>query len=371
MKRRYRFVPVILLMLLYVCCTFHALHAEEPDPFPSVTRDYDWSFPADHGAHPSYRTEWWYFSGIVSSDDHEFGFQFTVFRQRTKQQPRAGSDWFTNQVYLGHMAVSDLRNETHHATTQVARGHLELGFSPDTMPGTIRVRNWTCSFEEGWRIKARKNGIELNMTLDPDRPVLFQGPNGYSVKGPGDGQASLYYSQTRLRTSGTLTLENSTHEVSGRTWFDHEFGSSQLSENQEGWDWISLRLSDGSDLMVYRLRETGGQVSPQSSATLRHPDGSVTYLKQADWNMTPRAYWTSPETGARYPVRWRFTGRGSDIDLIVDRRFDRQEMVLEGGLTAPYWEGVVRATGTRDGSSVTGRGFLEMTGYVESLDGAF
>ena len=366
-----RNVTVVVLAFLCFALVSPHLFAQSDRSVLRARPDYDWSFPTDHGAHPAYQTEWWYFSGIVSSDGREFGLQFTIFRQRTEQTPETGSDWFTNQVFMGHMAVSDLRNETHASAVQIARGHTELGTAPEKMPGTIRVRNWTCSFDEGWRIKADDGKLALSLDLKPTRPLLFQGPNGYSVKGPEEGQASMYYSQTRLKTSGTLTLDGTQHRVSGRTWFDHEFGSSQLSDDQVGWDWISLRLSDGSDLMVYRLREKDGSVSEQSSATLRRPDGSVSHIPQEQWSMTPLAHWTSPLTGGRYPVRWRVQLENPDTELVVNRRFDAQEMVLPGGLTAPYWEGVISAEGQLDDTSVTGSGFLEMTGYVESLEGAF
>lgn len=366
-----RTVTGLLLAALCFALVSPPLAAQSEPTFPSAGPDYDWSFPRDHGSHPAYKTEWWYFSGIVSSDGRAFGLQFTVFRQRTEQTPETGSDWFTNQVFMGHMAVSDLRNETHESAVQVARGHPELGSAPEQMPGTIRVRNWTCTFDDGWTIKADDGELALALTLKPTRSRLFQGPEGYSVKGPEEGQASMYYSQTRLKTSGTLTLDGQQHRVSGRTWFDHEFGSSQLSENQVGWDWISLRLSDGSDLMLYRLREQGGSVSEQSSATLRRPDGTVSHISEENWSMTPLAHWTSPLTGGRYPVRWRVRLDDPETELVVNRRFDEQEMVLPGGLTAPYWEGVIRAEGQLGDTNVTGAGFLEMTGYVESLEGSF
>ena len=174
-----------------------------------------------------------------------------------------------------------------------------------------------------------------------------------------------------MKTGGIIRVDGNTVPAEGRTWFDHEFGSSQLSESQEGWDWISLRMSDGSDLMVYRLRESDGSVTPMSSATLRRPDGTVRHLSADRWTMKPLEHWRSPTTGGRYPVRWRLTAEDPDLDLVIDRRFDAQEMVLKRALNPPYWEGVISAKGKIDNQSVSGEGFLEMTGYVQTLKGSF
>jgi predicted secreted hydrolase len=331
--------------------------------------DYDWSFPRDHGSHPNYESEWWYFTGILESDDRAFGYQFTIFRSATgKELARTGS-WATNQIFMGHLAWSDPANQRHREHVRVGRGHPELSYGDTSVPGTIRVRDWSLEFEENqWKVSGQGGDDRINLTLKPTKSPLFQGPGGYSAKGPEAGQASQYYSYTRMTTGGTITIDDEPFNVQGTTWFDHEFGNDELPEGVVGWDWISLRLSNGGDLMLYRLRTDTGSTFPFSSATYRDPDGDVQYISSDEWTTEPLAHWTSPRTGARYPIRWRLTMSNPDLELTIRSDFPNQEMVFENGLTAPYWEGMVRAEGRLDGEPLNGRGYIEMTGYVRSMD---
>jgi predicted secreted hydrolase len=339
--------------------------------FQSARPGYSWSFPRDHGSHPNYWTEWWYFTGVLTTADREFGYQFTVFRSAIDRAPAPGSAWATNQVYMGHFALSDPAEESHRGFLRTARGHPRLAGADTTVPGRVFVRDWSLQLGDTWVIEAGHGGTELSLTLSPTRPPLFQGPGGYSRKGSGPSQASMYYSLTRMKTRGQLKKGGSTHSVKGTTWFDHEFGSNELSDQQTGWDWISLRLDNGYDLMVYRLREEGGKITRHSSVTLRGPGGKVQYIPASEWSMEPLDHWKSPETGGRYPVKWRLSIDDPDVSLVVDRWFNAQEMVLEGALNRPYWEGMVFAEGRFRGEPVSGDGYLEMTGYMAPLEGSF
>jgi len=362
--------PIVLLVGVFL---FGLPAGAEPVTYRNARPDYQWSFPDDHGAHPSYRTEWWYFTGQLEGDDGaRVGFQFTIFRQGTGVKPAGENPWMTDQVLLGHMAVSVPSSETHREEMVMSRRREGLAGADTSRPGTVRIRTWRLSWKDGhWMIRAHQGDLRLHLNLEPSGPVLFQGPNGFSRKGEGGGQASSYYSFTRLKTTGTVSWNGGEFKGRGRTWFDHEFGSSQLGDRLTGWDWISLRLSDGTDVMVYRLRKKGGAASEHSQLTLRDPDGDVTYLGPGDWTMTPVRRWTSLETGARYPVRWRLTVPSENLRLTIEPPFDAQEMVFQAPVTDPYWEGMIRAEGTRGEASVKGEGYLEMTGYAGSFEGRF
>ncbi len=336
-----------------------------------------WEFPRDHASHPDYRTEWWYFTGWLTPGDEDgsgppLGYQFTIFRRSAVPgvEP-GGSDWSTRQIFLGHRSLIRPEGGSHRADFTISRGHPEMAFADTGVPGRVRLRGWELEVGAEWRIRARTGRRRLDLRLRPTRPPLFHGEGGFSRKGPGPGQASNYYSLTRMRTRGRVRTGGGTVAVSGWSWFDHEFGSSQLAEHQLGWDWLSLRLSDGSDLMVYRLREEGGKPSPHSSMTLRLPSGEVRHLAAEQWSMEPQGRWRSPETGADYPVSWHLRVPSLELDLRVRPSLEDQEMVAPGGGRFTYWEGMVRAEGRRATTPVTGKGFLELTGYAGSLGGRF
>ncbi|MFB6345618.1 MAG: lipocalin-like domain-containing protein [bacterium] len=359
----------VCLVVLGVLWTFFSLPSLGVDSavgkqYRNAVPGYNWVFPRDHGSHPNYRTEWWYFTGELESNRGKVGYQFTIFRQGTGFESLGENRWMSDQLFLGHMAVSVPKNSKHVQTAQFSRGGKSLAEADTQMPGLIRLRNWTLRWENGeWRIKASRDDIHLELSLEPEREPLLQGPGGYSRKGADTGQASLYYSFTRLKTSGTIRWGKKELNGTGRSWFDHEFGSSQLSDRQTGWDWISVRMNNGNDLMVYRLREKGGKVSESSQLTIRTEKGTVRYLSPDEWNMTPDRYWVSSTTGTRYPVKWTLEIPSKNINLIVEPIFDRQEMNFKGERTQPYWEGMITVDGQWSGQGVTGQGYLEMTGY--------
>lgn len=369
MNARWRCLTVGFVFLLIF--GFVAQGGSARENFQIARKGYEWDFPRDHFSHPDYRTEWWYLTGILESGQKQYGYQFTIFRQGLNGEPSTNSRWFSDQVYLGHFSWIDLNGETHRSFQMLSRELSGVAFADTHSPGSIRLRTARLTPGNPWQLTINQGQTKLQLRLKPTRPPLFQGPDGYSRKGSEPGQASQYYSFTRMKTEGRRVTASGTQVLHGITWFDQEFGSSQLSDRQEGWDWISLRLSNGADLMVYRLREEDGSITPQSSATIRYRNGAVEYIGASDWQMKPVEYWKSSETGARYPVEWNLLIPQKNINVTVRSRFPQQEMVLAGALTAPYWEGVIRAEGQWGDGSVKGEGFLEMTGYVDSLSGSF
>ena len=340
-----------------------------PDDVQGYARALDprpFSFPADHGKHPRYRNEWWYVTGNLDGADGErFGFELTIFR--FSLAPAEGQDgaprssaWATNQVYIGHFAVTDVEAEDFYVAERYARGALGLA-GARAEPLRVWLENWYLQTATGadWRLYAKDRDVELSLTLRPLKPPVPNGREGLSQKSVEPGNASYYYSMPRLKAEGMLTIAGDMHEVSGLAWLDREWGSSALSSNQEGWDWFALQLSDGSDLMFYQLRRTDGRPDPHSAGTWILADGSSMHLSHDEVLLQVRDYWDSPR-GGRYPMAWSLEIPRLALELQVDPVLKAQELETE----VRYWEGAVDVAGRRAGKAVEGRGYVELTGYA-------
>jgi predicted secreted hydrolase len=331
--------------------------------------DYAWSFPRDHWAHDGYRTEWWYLTGQLGD---RFAYQFTFFRVGVvRERPALDSAWAASSFIMGHAALTDLATKRHlFSETLYREVPLLAGFSefPEPRIGWSRAAPgtddlWWIEWNgEAFDFEAQDDrlGFGFRLSTRPAKPLVFQGPNGFSRKGETEGAASHYYSFTRLRTEGEVRLGEERFQVSGESWMDKEFSSSQLGEDQVGWDWFSLQLDDGRELMLYVMRGFDGSVD-YSKGTLVSAAGEATYLEKSDFDVEVLDHWTSPETKARYPSRWRL--RAGGVELLVTPLLEDQEnrSRLAGGVF--YWEGAVRVEAA-DGAPL-GRGFVELTGYGE------
>lgn len=328
--------------------------------YARVTGPRPFDFPEDHAAHPGYRSEWWYFTGNVATrDGRPFGFQLTFFRfALAPSMPPRASDWATRQAWMAHFAVTDVRAGEHVAVERFQRGALGLA-GATASPVRVWLDDWaadgTAESLFPLRLHAKSGGAALNLRLESLKPVVLQGESGYSRKSDDPDNASYYYSYTRLRAEGRLTVGGRSYPVRGTAWLDREWSTSALGPQQVGWDWFSLQLDDGRDLMLYRLRRRGGGTDPHSAGVVVGPDGAVQHLAAGDFHLAPRQWWRSPATGVRYPIAWRVRVPSVGLDLAVTARVADQEMRL----AFRYWEGAV----TVDGEAVDGVGYLEMTGY--------
>ena len=338
----------------------------------------DFVFPADHGPHPDFRNEWWYVTGNLDGDDGaRFGFELTIFRFALTPDSTAFSGdesaWRSNHVYIGHFALTDADRKQFHVAQRYSRGSLGLAGAA-TEPFRVWLDNWSIAatrsggrsqddYEFGmpWRLQARDGEIAVNLTLVPQKPPVLNGVNGLSKKAAMEGNASYYYSITRLQTEGTLQIGDDEFRVSGLSWLDREWGSGALSNEQEGWDWYALQLSDGSDLMFYKLRRRDGSQDIHSAGTLTLANGSTVDLSADDLIIEVSDSWQSPH-GGRYPIAWQIAVPEYELSLTIDPILDAQELVT----TVRYWEGAVDVSGKRGETSITGRGYVELTGYAGS-----
>ncbi len=334
-------------------------------------------FPADHGVHEGFRTEWWYYTGnLADADGRRYGFQLTFFRTRLTPPgaltagDASASAWRTPHLYLAHMAVTDIDGGTHRFAEDTARGALGLA-GVETKGDTVivRVKHWTARLAtDRHELRANAESMGVDLTLVPEKPPVAHGSEGYSRKGDRPDQASCYYSMTRLTASGTVSVDGSPVTVNGLAWMDHEYSTAPLDETLVGWDWFSLQLDDGTDLMLYRLRKGDGGAHSASSGTIVNPLGEAVSLRAEDFSLSPLDHWKSPNTGARYPVRWRLDIPSLGMTLDVSAPVAAQEMRTGRSTGVVYWEGSVMATGIAGEKPVQGRGYLEMTGYAGAFN---
>lgn len=330
-------------------------------------------FPRDHGAHPDFKTEWWYYTGHLKSKEGEtFGYQLTFFRVGLKKpDPQARSAWRADTVYFAHLAVSAPNRKVFAFREVAQRGAMDLaGAAPDRLK--VWIDDWRVESRNGeHHLRAAKEGIGLDLTLAPLKPPVLHGEGGYSRKSATREVASHYYSITRLATRGKLTVGDRTLEVTGTSWFDREFSTSQLAPEQVGWDWFSLQLSDGVDLMLYVMRLEDGSIDPASSGTLVDHQGRARHLTLADFQIQTTGTWTSPHSKATYPSGWQIKLPDAGYSLTLKPTLADQE--LRPGSRSPiiYWEGQVEVRGTKNQQSLNGQGYVELTGYAGSLGGRF
>mgnify|MGYP005850511945 CR=1 FL=1 len=330
-------------------------------------------FPRDHGAHPDFRTEWWYYTGHLKSKEGEtFGYQLTFFRVGLKKPDgQVRSAWRADTVYFAHLAVSDPSRGVFAFRETVQRGAMGLA-GAEVGRLKVWIDDWLAeSGGEEHHLRAAKEGIGLDLTLSPLKPPVLHGEGGYSRKSATREVASHYYSITRLATRGKLTLGERTLDVAGTSWFDREFSTSQLAPEQVGWNWFSLQLSDGVDLMLYVMRLKDGGLDLASAGTLVDAQGRPRHLSLADFQIAATGTWTSPHSKAAYPSGWQIKLPDAGYTLTLEPTLADQELRPGGRSPIIYWEGQVKVRGTKHQQPISGQGYVELTGYASSLGGRF
>jgi predicted secreted hydrolase len=326
---------------------------------------YRYKFPQDHFNHPGFQTEWWYYTGNVkSADGHRFGFELTFFRLGVDRSAKTASTWEVRDLYLTHLALSDLDGSKFLHTERTNRAGPGLAGVSDA-----DRRIWNGNWQVAWRgdeqiLRAIDERFALHFTLQSIKPPVIHGANGVSQKAEGAGRASHYISLTRLNTSGEVQLGGKTFEVTGTAWMDHEFFTHQLEANQVGWDWMSIQLQDHSELMLFHIRRKDGSIDPYSAGTFVDARGDTTHLRRDEFTLEPAgAVWVSPATRAAYPTHWKIAIPKLGLALESSTLLPSQELASPAGFVPAYWEGAVVLTGSKGRSPIDGVGYLEMTGY--------
>ena len=339
------------------------LRGDPAGSFAQVDRPREFLFPADHGPHNEYRTEWWYFTGNLNAgEERRFGYQLTFFRFRPRVGEQAGtSRWRTEHLYMAHFALTDIGNEKIHTFERFSRGAAGLA-GASTGKLHVWLDDWSAAASGGTfplRLRAREDRIALDLTLEQGKAAVLHGEDGVSVKNDGPGNASYYYSYTRMPTGGRVSVAGETYTVSGNSWMDREWSSSALGEEQLGWDWFALQLSNDHELMYYRFRRTDGAVDRFSYGAVVLPDGRVDTLDFDQVELDILDTWQSPGSGVIYPSAWRLRAPDHGLDLKIRPAPADQEL----DLSFRYWEGAVEFEGSFGASDVDGRGYVELTGY--------
>ncbi|WP_206996335.1 lipocalin-like domain-containing protein [Trinickia mobilis] len=378
MKRR------TFLLLPLATLSVRPAWARMPD-FPAVASGRPLVFPRDYGAHSSYRTEWWYVTGWLQTDaggtaGASLGFEATFFRSRPALDDANPSRFAPSQLLFANVALSDPRAGSLQHDQRAARRGFGLAQASET-DTAVHIDDWSLerNADGRYRLNVATPRFAFAFTLQPTQPVLVNGAGGYSRKGPRPGEASYYYSEPWLQVDGVLKRDgnspgNQAH-VRGQAWLDHEWSSAPLADEAVGWDWIGIDLDDGGALMAFQIRDKAGRKF-WAGGTLRAADGSTHALSPDSVSFTPLRRWRSPHTGAHYPVAMRVDAQ--DVHLTLVPLMDDQEFDSRASTGAVYWEGAV--TAFRAGAATTdaagaastvkplGRGYLELTGYVQRLE---
>ena len=355
----------IVAVLVLGCATMQA----QPSPWKQATAGYQFEFPRDHASHPDYKIEWWYYTGNLKAEDgRAFGYQVTFFRVGIDHTPANPSRWAIRDLFMTHLAVSDANGKRYRFAEKLSRAGPGLaGAESDRY--YVWNDDWVATLNDRGQhvLQASSENAGIELVLDQGKPPAINGVNGISQKGAQAGNASHYYSLTRMPTRGTVSVDGERVAVSGDSWMDHEFGTSFLEPEQRGWDWLSLQLSDGRELMLYQLRRADGTRDPRSSGTLVDRNGRSIHLSNTEFTLTPGRRQFRSKNGAVYPIEWSVGVPGHRVDLRVTTPIDDQELSLERSTGITYWEGLIDVAGRSGGQTVTGAGYLEMTGYHGSL----
>jgi predicted secreted hydrolase len=349
------------------------LRVADETGFAAANAPRRFEFPQDHGPHPQFRHEWWYFTGQLRGADATFGFELTVFRLALQPPQLATpggtqiSAWRARQVYAAHFAITDVSRRSFFNATRYARDALNLA-GAQAQPFAIHVADWSVIEAPGaplhglhWQLQAADGDYQLRLDLRGAQPPVLNGEAGLSRKADAPGAASYYYSMPRLQAAGVISRRGISAPVSGVVWLDREWGSGSLGADQQGWDWFALDLDDGSSVMFYALRDRDGRRDVHSAGTFVAAAGEVTPLRNDDVQITVQRHWLSPR-GGQYPAQWALRVRSQDLQLNVTPLLADQELSTQ----PRYWEGAVQVTGQRHGTPVSAQGYVELVGYAQN-----
>ncbi len=329
--------------------------------------------PRDLAAHAHAQTEWWYYTGHGTTDSgKEFGFELVFFKRRTDL------DKFSlvplrllgNPIYFAHFALTDASGKKfRYAHRKSSNGWFDYPASASENHFHLRLGDWSLRESHGTHIlRATANDIVFEANLKPSKNVILNGKGKDGVSFKDEGEASRYFSYTRMEMEGDLILNGETAHFNGSAWMDREFGTWTPTDRQKGWDWFSIQLENNCEIMCYQLRDEQNNVSPFSSGTFVDENGEFTPLSHEDFTITPTGYWKSPRTNATYPSGWKVKSEKFSLDLTVTPVIEDQELDTRGTTMIVYWEGACEVAGKAGETEIKGRAYVELVGYDRSHD---
>ena len=348
--------------------------AKDPAPsFRQALPGYEYQFPRDFYSHDDFRIEWWYYTGHLEDESgRSFGYQLTFFRVALEDGGKVdnASQWKIDQIYFAHMTLSDIESEKFYFFERINRAGLgQAGAASDQLQ--VWNENWSLTQNgEAHHLQAQEGEVGYDLKLTPAKPMVIHGKDGVSRKGDAPGNASHYFSYTRMQTEGRVTLKGTTYKVKGTSWMDREFSSSPLNRPQIGWDWFSVQLDNGAELMLYQIRRQGGGIEKKSSGTWVPEEGKAKHLVLSEFTIQSKRQWTSEHSGTEYPAGWTLEVPQHGIRLNVTPEMAEQELHHLRSISSSYWEGSVEVSGTVNGRPVTGKGYVELVGYPQPLQTA-
>lgn len=334
---------------------------EGSENFAKANKKRKFIFPEDSGSHPDFQTEWWYYTGnLTDKDKNNYGFQLTFFRRAlSSDKIKRESNWQTNQIYFAHFTVTDIKNNKFYFSEKYSREGGGLS-GVKINPYNVWLEDWQAKEDNNGyvNLKAANDPVSIDLKVKSLKPLVLQGNQGLSQKSAGN--ASYYYSLSRLDTTGSFYINNQKFDVKGLSWLDREWSTSALSKNQSGWDWFSIQLDDGRELMIYQLRLKDGQIDAYSSGCIIDKAGKLTNLKKDDFKIGVLDNWKSQTTGIKYPSKWKIDIQKYNLSMNIEPFINNQEL----NISFAYWEGAVKVSG----NNISGKGYVELTGYNEKVD---
>jgi predicted secreted hydrolase len=350
---------------------WNTLPSPNANLFERADKTREFSFPLDHGGHPNFQTEWWYYTGNLQSEDgRSFGYQLTFFRRALlplQELTSRSSDLAVNQIYMAHFTITDAANNQFHPFQRIDRGDGKIAGAITDPYLRVWLKDWQVDQinDNQFHLTAAEDGIQIDLTLENVHGIVLQGDNGLSRKSA--TTASYYYNMPRLASKGTIRIDKAQYMVNGFSWMDHEFSTSTLASGQVGWDWFALHMDDGRNIMLYMIRKDDGTIDPYSQGSQMTQDQPAIELSSDQFSISSINTWKSPHSGAVYPSSWKLTIPSQKIDVTITPLIKDQEL----NLSFTYWEGAVTLDGFVNGVHITGSGYVELTGYAKSMSGQF
>ncbi len=344
--------------------SFSNVLSKDDKGFARVLKPKEFIFPLDHGPHNPYRSEWWYFTGNLKNlQGRKFGYELTFFRFALKaQMPESKSVWRSNQMYMAHLTLTDVEKDRFYTDERISRAGNDLA-GASSKKYHVWLYDWSARTEGEadfpLRLQAKSDGFSIDLLLKSQKSYVLQGDLGLSQKSREPGNASYYYSYPRLETEGAVTVAGNQFSVTGASWMDREWSTSALSDEQSGWDWFALQLSDNTELMFYQLRRKDGQPDSNSSGSFVLADNTKIALKKDDVTIKNLDTWKSPHSKITYPSRWHLAVPVQNLEVEIVPLINDQEL----NVSYRYWEGAVSVNGTKNGKPVSGQGYVELAGY--------